>query len=228
MKKFILLFLLISLSSFIYGQAIDTTFNSASFLKLKNEVTALSEFKLTVQRIIYIGTTVLVLLVAFGGKPLLESAINNIFEKKLNLKKEQFENLQKELAIDNEIKTNKKILIISSVVASSISSVRTLLVNGGFKGANLEFKGIDESINFVDKDVVIFFDNKEESELSRQQMEKFIAQNKIQMRKYFYFGIERNIPLDDWKKSHDIFTSAANNDDKLALGLLNFFKTLTK
>jgi|GEM_PF-2588031 len=232
MKKLILLFFLLGFGTFIYSQTIDTTFNSEHFIKLTKEVGELTALKTQFLWFIGILTAVIAFLIPYwkflGGKKLFGSFIITILAEKLKVEVKPLEDVLKENTKDFEIKSKSKILIISSVVASQIATIKNLLVNGGFKNDNLEFKGIDEKINFAGKDVAIFIDNKEESTLSVEQMEKFIEKYQIEINSFYYYGTGR-IPMEEWKKNNPkISIGTVNLPYKLANDLLIFIKATVK
>jgi hypothetical protein len=226
MKKMLSLLTLLFLCQITFGQAIDTTFNAANFSKAIKEVNSFNDLKTQIMWISGIATVLITILGFLGGKTLLDSAITNMLANKLDVKKEHLEDMLKELTKEYDAKTNRKILVISHHSDPTIATIRGLLTGGGFKSANLEFKGINDTINLADKDIVLFVDNKTDSTLTTTQMETFINQYKGQIKQFFYFGVERNLPLDDWKNRYAVTISASNFPDRLASGLLNLFKTV--
>ncbi len=214
----------VGICSMAYTQGIDSTFNQTNFTKAIKEANTFSEWKNY-----FIGFVTVVIL-AFSAlarfwKTLLESVITKVLADKLQVKKENLEDMLKDYTKEFDVKTNRKIHIISSISDPTIASVRNALIGGGFKSANLEFNGInDATINLKEKDVVLFND-KFDSSITVPQMEDFISKFKVQITSFFYFGAANNLPLDDWKKNYSIKIGSANLPDRLVPNLINFFKT---
>jgi hypothetical protein len=225
MKKIPLLFICLILCLVAFSQEIDTTFNAPNFAKAIKEVNNYAALKTQLLWAIGIATTVLGILGFFGGKALLDSAITKMLADKLHVKKEHLEEMLKELTKDYDAKNNRKILIVSNHSETTIAELRTLLLAGGIKNGNFAFQGINDTLNLVDKDVILFNDAKN-SAISPSDIESFIARYKNQVKSYFYFGKSNDLPLQRWKEQYGVSMGAANLDEKLVGGLITFFKTI--
>ena len=179
MKKIFISLVAIGFCQILWAEPIDTTFNNANFSKVIKEVNDFSDLKTQIMRIAGIATVVMTILSFLGGKALLDSAITKMLAKKLNVDEKNLEEMLKELTKEFDVKNNRKILVISNHSDLTNATVRGLLTGGGFKVANLEFKGITDDINLADKDVVLFIDNKDDSTLSTTQIETFIDRKSV-------------------------------------------------
>jgi hypothetical protein len=225
MKKIVLLLILFFACQWAFADPIDTTFNKENFVKLVNKTNELTSDKNTILIVAGVVSLIISALSFFGGKELFKSAITEMLANKIKVKAEHLEEMLKEQTKEFDAKTNRKIIIISSHSEPTIATIRGLLTNGGFKNPNLEFKGINDAINLADKSLVLFNDNREDSTLTTTQIETFINTYKVQLKTYFYFGVERNMPLDEWRTRHGITISSSNLPDRLATGILTFLKT---
>jgi hypothetical protein len=225
MKKKIILIPLLLTASLLYADDIDTLINQTNFTKTVKEVNKFNDLKTQIYWIAGIVSAVLIVLAALGGKALLDSAITKTLADKLNVKKEHLEEMLKEMTKEYDAKNNRKILIISNHSEQTIADMRNLLLSGGIKNGNFSFQGINDTLNLTDKDVILFNDAKN-SQLTISEMEAFIAKYKFQIKSYFYFGKENQLPIAQWKEKYGIGMSAANMDERLANGLLNFFKSI--
>lgn len=225
MKKILALIFCVLAFHMAYSEPIDTLFNQGNFSKVVKVTNEHSDIKTTILWIAGIVSLVLTVLGIFGGKAFLDSAITKILADKLNVKKEHLEEMLKEMTKDYDAKNNRKILIISNHSDPTIADLRALLLAGGIKNGNFTFQGINDTLNLVDKDIILFNDAKN-STISVTEMDNFIAKYKSQVKSYYYFGKENQLPITEWKKKYGISMSASNMDEKLVIGLLNFFKTI--
>ena len=227
MKKFITIVFLTLLSCHAFTQAIDTTFNQPNFAKLVKEVNDLSDIKTKVYVIAGVVSTILGILGILGGKALVKSAITEMLAGKLKVKEEHLNEMLTDLTKEYDAKNNRKILIVSNHSDPTIADLRNLLLAGGIKNGNFTFQGINDVLSLVDKDVILFNDSKNSS-ISVSDMDNCISKYKNQVKSYYYFGKENQLPIKEWKDRYGISMSATNMDEKLVSGILNFFKTIAK